>query len=128
MSPEVLQGKILNEKTDVYSFAIVLWEMLTGKDPFEEHSSYEVFVNAVCVKNERPPLPDDMHASLKSLLTDCWHKSPDKRPSFTQIIDRLEQAMIDVSISGDPTSVTMWKKNWAGQVNITKYFWPPIFT
>src|SRR5580692_1082210 len=116
MSPEVLQGKILNEKTDVYSFAIVLWEMLTGKEPFEEHSSYEVFVHAVCVKDERPPLPDDMHTTLKTLLTECWQKTPDKRPSFGQITDRLEMAMIDVTFDKDPISATIWKKNFNGQV------------
>jgi len=118
MSPEVLQGKILNEKTDVYSFAIVLWEMLTGKEPFEEHSSYEVFVHAVCVKDERPQLPDDMHTTLKTLLTECWQKTPDKRPSFGQITDRLEMAMMDVTFDKDPISATIWKKNFNGQQNV----------
>jgi len=118
MSPEVLQGKILNEKTDVYSFAIVLWEMLTGKEPFEEHSSYEVFVHAVCVKDERPALPEDMHPALKALLTECWQKIPDKRPSFTQITERLESAMIDVSFEKDTVSAALWKKNFSGQLEV----------
>jgi serine/threonine protein kinase len=53
MSPEVLRGESITEKTDVYSFGIVLWEMYTGMDPFEHHDDIEVFIHAVCVNQVR---------------------------------------------------------------------------
>lgn len=68
MSPEVLRGKPLNEKSDVYSFAIVLWEVMTRKEPFETHDSYNNFVRAVCDKRERPPIPADVPAPIKKLM------------------------------------------------------------
>jgi len=80
MSPEVLRGKPLSEKADVYSFAIVMWEILTRQEPFEEHDSYSTFVRAVCEQKERPPVPADTHASLKKILDLCWNEEADKRP------------------------------------------------
>lgn len=44
MAPEVLSGKRFSEKVDVYSFALVLWEMLTGNEPFEEFDSYNRYL------------------------------------------------------------------------------------
>jgi len=92
--------------------------MLTGKEPFEEHNSYEVFVQAVCIKDERPRLPDDMHPTLRTMLAESWQKVPDKRPSFAQITERLEAAMIDVTFENDPTAAAMWKKNWSGSLQV----------
>ena len=40
-------------KVDVYSFGIILWEMVTGREAFEHHSSYDTFVDCVCNKGER---------------------------------------------------------------------------
>lgn len=47
MSPEVLSGEIVTPKADVYSFAIVLWELMTGNSPFEHHEDYGEFLKAV---------------------------------------------------------------------------------
>jgi serine/threonine protein kinase len=68
MSPEVLRGKPLNEKSDVYSFGIVLWEIITRKEPFEHHDSYNTFVRAICEKKERPPIPEDCPAPIRKLM------------------------------------------------------------
>jgi serine/threonine protein kinase len=50
MAPEVLMGRPLSEKADVYSFGIVLWELFTYKEPFDTHDNYERFVEAVCIQ------------------------------------------------------------------------------
>lgn len=57
MAPEVLTGRTLTEKVDVYAFAIVFWEMLTSKEPFTEFDSFNSFVDAIVDNNVRPPIP-----------------------------------------------------------------------
>jgi len=88
MSPEVLKGRTLSEKADIYSFGIVLWEMLTGKEPFEDHDDYERFVTAVCEQGERPEIPEDMHPSLQVLLKECWNDNQKKK-------DRLSRKLLN---------------------------------
>lgn len=109
MSPEVLRGEELNEKADVYSFAIVCWEIYERKEPFDHHDSYTTFVNAICNEKERPPLSDKMHPKLKKLISDCWQDNPELRPSFSQIITTLEDIMISCAVS-DPDAQNLWKK------------------
>jgi serine/threonine protein kinase len=118
MSPEVLQGKVLNEKVDIYSYGIVLWEMLTGQEPFTDHDSYNAFVQAVCIEKERPPIPEDMHPSLSNLLELCWHADPSMRCTFEQIITKLDDAMVECTIP-DQDAAQMWKDNWMGKDEIS---------
>ena len=74
----------------LFSFAIVMWEIVTRQLPFSEYRfSYEV-VQAVRA-GERPVLPDDCEETLKSLIKDCWKGEPAQRPSFCDIEHRLEE-------------------------------------
>jgi len=118
MSPEVLQGKPLNEKVDIYSYGIVLWEILTGQEPYADHDSYNTFVRAVCVEEERPEIPEDMHPSIASLLQNCWTAKTDERLTFEQIISLLDEAMVDCTIP-DSFAAQMWKDNWIGKDEVS---------
>eukprot|EP01130_Rhizamoeba_saxonica_P010932 TRINITY_DN4517_c0_g1_i1.p1 TRINITY_DN4517_c0_g1~~TRINITY_DN4517_c0_g1_i1.p1 ORF type:complete len:513 (+),score=130.33 TRINITY_DN4517_c0_g1_i1:19-1557(+) len=117
MSPEVLQGRSLDEKSDVYSFGIVLWELLTEKEPFEEHDSYNSFVRAVCGRQERPIIPEDMHPGLQQLLESCWSHESDERPSFDDIIFNVKSLMVDCIVE-DEVGAEMWKENWMGESRV----------
>jgi len=108
----------LNEKVDLYSYGIVFWEMLTGEEPYGEHDSYNTFVKAICNDNERPEIPEDMHPSLKNLLELCWHREPEKRPTFDQIIDMLDDAMVECTLT-DPLAIQLWKENWKGKDDVS---------
>jgi serine/threonine protein kinase len=109
MSPEVLRGRPLNEKADIYSFGIVLWEILTRKEPFENHDSYNSFVHAICDEKERPPIPADVHPSLKRLMEVCWHEDPEKRPLFTEVLELLDDATIR-SVLEEDDAQNLWRK------------------
>jgi hypothetical protein len=100
--------------------------MLTGQEPFAEHDSYNGFVSAICQKHERPPIPADMHVNVAKILEDCWAHEPGQRPSFTDIISRLEDAMLQVTIP-DPAGQALWKKNWAGQLSVSWIKFVPVF-
>jgi len=108
MAPEVMLGDEFNEKADVYSFGIVLWETLTRSEPFSHHSDFDSFVEAVCLNHERPPMPTECLASLRSLITKCWAANPTVRPSFPEIVDALENIIIECAIE-DEFGRLMWK-------------------
>jgi len=127
MAPEVMMGRPLDEKSDVYSFGIVLWEIATQKTPFPEMTSFPVFKRAICIQNVRPPVPDDMLPSLRTLLELCWHKNPATRPSFTEVIRMLDIILIDAAIA-DEAGRHLWKTNFIGEEKIFwKNFVPPFF-
>ncbi|ONK58757.1 uncharacterized protein A4U43_C09F16340 [Asparagus officinalis] len=81
------EKKHYNHKVDVYSFAIVLWELLHNKLPFEGMSNLQA-AYAAAFKNVRPSA-DGLPEELASLLTSCWREDPNLRPNFTQIVQML---------------------------------------
>jgi serine/threonine protein kinase len=117
MSPEVLQGKDVDEKADVYSYGLVLWEILSRAEPFLHHDNYAMFKRSVCFKNERPPMPENCLPSLRYLIEACWQKEPVKRPSFAQIIPMLDIVVVDATVE-DEAGRDLWKKNFLGKDEI----------
>jgi Tol biopolymer transport system component len=77
MSPEQASGRALDARSDVFSFGVVLYEMLTGRQPFGGASDYER-LRAV-VDGEPPPLPDDLPESLRMLVEKALEKDPAAR-------------------------------------------------
>eukprot|EP01018_Ginkgo_biloba_P002368 Gb_30071 [translate_table: standard] len=82
------EKKHYNLKVDVYSFSIVLWELLTNRMPFEGMSNLQA-AYAAAFKQVRPGLPDDLHQDLAFILQSCWAEDPNIRPNFGQIIRML---------------------------------------
>ncbi|KAM5572055.1 hypothetical protein ABKV19_012230 [Rosa sericea] len=89
MAPEMIKEKHHTKKVDVYSFGIVLWELLTALTPFDNMTP-EQAAFAVSQKNARPPLPPTCPAAFSSLINRCWSSRPEKRPHFDEIVYILE--------------------------------------
>ncbi|XP_033146764.1 serine/threonine-protein kinase EDR1 isoform X3 [Brassica rapa] len=73
MAPEVLRNESANEKSDIYSFGVVLWELATGKIPWETLNSMQV-IGAVGFMNQRLEIPKDIDPLWISLMESCWHR------------------------------------------------------
>jgi serine/threonine protein kinase len=89
MAPELFDGVNATEKVDVYSYAILLWECITGKVPWGHVPSPMQIIYYVGVLNQRPTLPKSVPEALKNLIQDCWTVNPKDRPTFEQILNRL---------------------------------------
>ncbi|KAF3778414.1 Light-sensor Protein kinase [Nymphaea thermarum] len=96
-APEVLaeqdQGSTTNarytEKADVYSFAMISFELLTGKVPFEEGHLQGGKMSRNIRAGERPLFPFPSPKYLTSLTKKCWQAEPSQRPSFSSICKTL---------------------------------------
>lgn len=113
MSPEALLGKELTPKTDVYSFGMILWELLTGGSPYEslQIESFEELIDEICTKGTRERIPKDCPVALRNLILACWKSEPSARPPFLSIIQQLDDAIGEVAIS-DKEGKEMWKRNF----------------
>eukprot|EP01111_Echinosteliopsis_oligospora_P008352 TRINITY_DN2393_c0_g1_i1.p1 TRINITY_DN2393_c0_g1~~TRINITY_DN2393_c0_g1_i1.p1 ORF type:complete len:789 (-),score=300.64 TRINITY_DN2393_c0_g1_i1:65-2431(-) len=107
MAPEVMQGQPYNDKADVYSFGIILWEIATREKPYEHHKDYHIFRKSVC-DGERPKIPEDLMPPIKNLMQQCWAHDPTTRPSFNQIVFRLNEILIHCVIE-DEAARDIWK-------------------
>lgn len=91
VAPEVFRNEEYDTKVDVFSFALILQEMIEGCPPFELKKEHEVPKSYVA--KERPPFRASAKCyahGLKKLIEECWDEDPTKRPTFKQIIPRLE--------------------------------------
>jgi serine/threonine protein kinase len=112
MAPEVMALMDFDYSSDVYSFAIILWEMLTGQEPYPDAEDYQSLYNMVVIEGVRPPLNESaaIPEEIKPLLEKCWHADLTLRPNFDKIIRALENVIIPIVISPLPgsTSVPFW--------------------
>ncbi|CAD8180500.1 unnamed protein product [Paramecium pentaurelia] len=93
MAPEVFQNIPYTIKADVYSYAIVLWEICCRQTPYKQLSTNPpAIMKLVAVDNGRPDLnliQTGCPTFLKELMIKCWDKDPVKRPSFQEILQYL---------------------------------------
>ncbi|XP_019464992.1 PREDICTED: serine/threonine-protein kinase STY46-like isoform X2 [Lupinus angustifolius] len=89
MAPEVIEHNPYSHKADIFSFGIILWELLTGKLPYEHLSPLQAAVGVV-QKGLRPEIPRDTHPKLVELLHQCWQQDPSVRPDFSEILKFLQ--------------------------------------
>ncbi|XP_024959141.1 serine/threonine-protein kinase STY13-like [Cynara cardunculus var. scolymus] len=95
MAPEMIQHRSYTQKVDVYSFGIVLWELITGMLPFQNLTDVQAAF-AVVNKGIRPTIPDDCLPVLSEIMTRCWDGDPNVRPTFTDVVKMLEKAEIEI--------------------------------
>lgn len=90
MAPELLNdsGDRVSEKVDVYSFGIVMWELLTGEEPYADLDTTHM-IGGIVNNTLRPQVPASCDPEWKSLMERCWSSEPSERPSFAEIAKEL---------------------------------------
>ncbi|OAY78688.1 Serine/threonine-protein kinase STY8 [Ananas comosus] len=90
MAPELFRNEEYDTKVDVFSFALILQELIEGCPPFYHKQDSEVL--EAYASKERPPFRAPLRKyshGLKELIQQCWSQNPAERPSFREIIYRL---------------------------------------
>eukprot|EP00002_Diphylleia_rotans_P015374 TRINITY_DN2985_c0_g1_i4.p1 TRINITY_DN2985_c0_g1~~TRINITY_DN2985_c0_g1_i4.p1 ORF type:complete len:2280 (+),score=353.77 TRINITY_DN2985_c0_g1_i4:93-6932(+) len=110
MAPEILDGQAHTKAADVYSYAIVVWEIITRKEPYHDVDNLYSLPHLVKTENKRPLVPTAVNSNLKSLLQNCWAQDPTKRWTFDQIISDLEIGFVSPRFSISRNSVVYFNE------------------
>lgn len=113
MAPEVIRGDRYGKPADVYSFAVILWELLAESIPFEG----EFGVQFKVASGYRPKIPDQILLEAKEnsavgrqksmlihLMTQCWTQQPSERPTFFEAFNTLTEIELLVQENSPTTS------------------------
>jgi serine/threonine protein kinase len=94
LAPELLsRASQPSTKSDIYSFALVLWELLAGAAPFgefEDLAAYPDELQEAIVQGLRPTIPDRAPFDFARVIEDCWNKDATKRPTADDVVRRLQ--------------------------------------
>jgi mitogen-activated protein kinase kinase kinase 9 len=108
MPPEVIKSSTYSKASDVWSFGVLLWELLTGEVPYKGIDPLAI-AYGVAVNKLKLPIPSSCPSIFSELIHGCWHSDPHKRLTFEQIIECLTE------ISKSPFATTPNESFWIMQ-------------
>ncbi|KAJ8388605.1 hypothetical protein AAFF_G00131700 [Aldrovandia affinis] len=98
MALESLQTHKFTPKSDVWSFGVLLWELMTrGAPPYSDVNSFDITV--FLLQGRRLLQPEFCPDALYNVMMECWHPKPERRPTFSELVSRI--SAIFSSFSGE---------------------------
>ncbi len=96
MSPEQAKGKTVDKRTDIFSFGIVLYEMLTGKKAFAGEDISDVLASIMKLEPDWNAVPPDLDSRIQNLLRRCLRKDrKNRRQSIGDVRVEIEEIIAD---------------------------------
>lgn len=96
MAPEIVKMETYDSKCDVFSFALLFWEMLSLKQCCKGYTPNQ-FIDRVVVKNERFPLQKSWPPLIRLLLPEAWDSDPKKRPDMKRVAIMIRGDLNDMT-------------------------------
>ncbi|XP_062047530.1 serine/threonine-protein kinase TNNI3K isoform X2 [Lepus europaeus] len=104
MAPEVFtQCTRYTIKADVFSYALCLWELLTGEIPFA-HLKPAAAAADMAYHHIRPPIGYSIPKPISSLLMRGWNACPEGRPEFSEVVTKLEECLCNIELMSPASS------------------------
>ncbi|KAF7346628.1 Protein kinase domain-containing protein [Mycena sanguinolenta] len=127
-APELLNGGHNDSHSDIFAFAYVAYELLTGKPPFQELRSPNAVITAVLAGSRpEPTMSCTGHPALWDLIQDSWQEQPQVRPTAAQIVDRLRIPAIQATVTLSE-STTDWDDTLTSKFRRSLHPQPPFPT
>ena len=93
MSPESLYDNIFTIKADVWSFGILMWEIVTlGSTPYPGLDTKQVMRKVA--NGSRLEKPDHCRREMYNIMFYCWHKDLKERPNFAELVTMLDKLLL----------------------------------
>ncbi|KAK8871873.1 hypothetical protein M9Y10_007618 [Tritrichomonas musculus] len=90
IAPEIWETQRYGKECDVYSFSLIVYEIVTSEIPFSELTNIYQIYSKVVIGGYRPPFNFPVPASYRNMIEKCWSYDPRDRPTFQQIVDSLK--------------------------------------